>query len=346
MSKKLFVCYLLGHFWVDMACAFLVAGFVLGREDAAMLGLCYNFCAFALQLPLGPFVDAFNRNHLVAAAGCVLTASAFALPVFPAVCAAGIGNSLFHLGGGVDVLNASKEKMWKLGTFISPGAIGLYLGTVSGSGSVMPVWPVALALVFMALLISSCGWFAFHGRPSGNAMVDPACKSPASAMALVFLVVAIRSYMALASSFEWKADARWAVASVLALAFGKAAGGVLADRFGIGRTSVVTLGAAAVSYLVAGLPVPGVAATFLFNMTMPLTMWMAAGAFPGAKGMAFGALAFSLFVGYLPVAMGLDGAGPVTCAAVSVVSIGLLLAADRLRGKANDTGSGVGRHAS
>lgn len=340
MSKKLFVCYLMGHFWVDLACAFLVFRSVAGLEDAAKLFLLYNACAFAAQLPLGPFVDFLDRNHPVAAVGCVVTAVAFALPAAPAVCVAGLGNGLFHLGGGVDVLNASTEKMWKLGAFISPGAIGLYLGMVWGGGSDVPYWLPSLALASTALLIWSCGWFAFRGRPSGNERFDPSCKSPVWVLGAIFLVVAIRSYMALASTFEWKADWRWAFASVLALALGKTVGGILADGFGLGRTAVITLGVAAGLYLASAFPFPGVAATFLFNMSMPLTMWMAAKAFPGAKGMAFGALAFSLFVGYVPVGLGLDGsgAGPVVCACVSVVSLVLLLAA--IRGRSRSIPSG------
>lgn len=341
MTGKLFICYLFGHFWVDLACAFLAFRSVVGREDAALLFLAYNFCAFALQLPLGPFVDALDRNHDVAATGCVLTATSFLLPPMAAVCVAGIGNSLFHLGGGVDVLNNSVEKMWKLGTFISPGAIGLYLGMTWGAGTAVSVWLATAALVLTAACILVFGRMAFRGGPSGNAGPDPSRKAPAWSVAAVFCVVAIRSYMALASSFEWKSGRHWAFLSVLALAGGKTVGGILADRFGIGRTSVVTLGAAAGLYLVAFLPVPGVLATFLFNMTMPLTMWMAARAFPGNKGLAFGALACSLFVGYLPVGFGLAGAGAGTafCAAVSVVSLSLLLAA--ARGVPGASGKGV-----
>lgn len=342
MSRKLFACYLMGHFWVDLACAFLAFRSVAGREDAVRLFLLYNACAFAAQLPLGPVVDFLDRNHLVAAAGCVMAAAAFALPAAPAVCVAGLGNGLFHLGGGVDVLNASTERTWKLGAFISPGAVGLYLGTVWGSGSDVPCWPVSLALASTALMIWSCGWFAFRGGPSGNEPFDPSRKSPAWVLAAIFLVVAIRSYMALAPAFGWKADWRWAAASVFALALGKTAGGFLADRFGLGRTAAATLGAAACLYSISALPLPGTIAAFLFNMSMPLTMWMAAKAFPGAKGMAFGALSFALFVGYIPAGLDLYGlgAGPAACVCASMVSLALLLAA--IRGRTGPAPSGKG----
>jgi len=146
-------------------------------------------------------------------------------------------------------------------------------------------------------------------------------------MAAIFAVVAIRSYMALAQEFEWKSAWYWGLLAVVALALGKTCGGILADRFGLGRTAAATLGLAAVLYCFSALPVPGVAAVFLFNMTMPMTMWLAAKAFPGAKGMAFGALAFSLFIGYVPIGMGIGSwtAGAIACSAVSLASMVLLL---------------------
>ena len=115
--KPLLTVYSLSHALVDFSCAFLVYRTML---DAPELGLClllYNFCAFALQMPFGLLVDGWNRNGLTAAAGCALVACAY-LPVLPALAAsvtAGIGNGLFHVGGGLDVLNDSRERAAALG---------------------------------------------------------------------------------------------------------------------------------------------------------------------------------------------------------------------------------------
>ena len=46
----------------------------------------------------------------------------------------------------------------------------------------------------------------------------------------------------------------------------------------------------------------GTAAVFLFNMTMPITLWAAARLLP--PGLAFGTLTFALFLGFLPVWLG------------------------------------------
>ena len=136
--KPLLMLYSLAHFWVDLSCAFLAFRFLAGAPNFLLCLLLYNFCAFALQMPLGLWADGLNRNGVVAASGCVLAAAAFLVPVpLAAAVIAGTGNALFHLGGGIDVLNTSEKKAAALGVFVSPGAVGLYVGTLWGGGTVM-----------------------------------------------------------------------------------------------------------------------------------------------------------------------------------------------------------------
>ena len=79
----------------------------------------------------------------------------------------------------------------------------------------------------------------------------------------------------------------------------------MADRMGATRTSVVTLSLCALLFVFSDHALCGLAAVFLFNMTMPLTLFAMARLFPGARGFAFGALTFALFLGYLPTHLGL-----------------------------------------
>ena len=69
------------------------------------------------------------------------------------------------------------------------------------------------------------------------------------------------------------------------------------------------------------------AAVFLFNMTMPLTLWAAARLLPGAKGFSFGLLTFGLFLGFLPVCLGSGALSltPQAGAAACVLSFVFLL---------------------
>ena len=63
------------HFFVDFCCAFFLLGMLLESENLYYYFLIYNFCAFALQMPFGLLADRWKRNNLVAAAGCLMTAT-------------------------------------------------------------------------------------------------------------------------------------------------------------------------------------------------------------------------------------------------------------------------------
>ena len=326
-KRSLLALYGLAHFWVDLSCAFL-AFRVLGRGvDFALCLLLYNFCAFALQMPLGLLADRLDRNGALAAAGCALTALAYLpLPSPAAAVTAGLGNALFHLGGGLDVLNGSEKRAAALGIFVSPGALGLYIGTAWGRGMVPALWLGPLGLLALAGAILWLCRRTFGSPRSGNAPVDLTPAGGYGRLVPLFLVVVLRSYMGMNQSFPWKGRGWWGLLLVLALVLGKAAGGFLSDRLGPRSAALWSLLPAAGLYLASFWPPAGVLAVFLFNMTMPITLWAAAKELPGAKGFAFGLLTFALFLGWLPSYLGWPNllAGPWTYAAVSLLSLALL----------------------
>ena len=128
--------YGLIHMAVDLSCAFLMYAFVVGGEHWYIWLLAYNFCAFALQMPIGAGADRLDRNSLVAAGGCggVLCGLVLAMAGMPAMASviAGIGNACFHVGGGIDVMNRSGNRAALLGMFVAPGALGIVLGSSIG----------------------------------------------------------------------------------------------------------------------------------------------------------------------------------------------------------------------
>lgn len=313
--------YSAGHFFVDLACAFLIFRSVYdGRGE---LLLYYNFCAFALQMPIGVLLDRFGKGHLAAALGCLLIGAAFPLSALPganlaAAVILGVGNSLFHLGGGVYVLD-EYERSGALGVFVSPGAIGLYLGTVWGKGAeisptavmaAMMIWAAVFLLLPRGLRLESpFGAAAVHFHAHINMpeaapdKMSQATMSPAMLLAagMFTAVVIIRSFGGFAVSLPWKTAGTAALAAVFATASGKAAGGYLSDIFGKKPASAVSMGAAALLYIFSGNMAAGLLAVFLFNMTMPITLRAAADIMKGNRGFSFGLLTFGLFLGYIPV---------------------------------------------
>lgn len=307
-SKIMTGVYSAAHFFVDLACAFVVfRGIYSSGADRELL-LIYNFCAFALQMPIGVLLDRFGRGHLAAGSGCMLTALAYIICRLPlgaarlfAAISAGVGNALFHAGGGVYVLDEHKDS-GALGVFVSPGAIGLFLGTVWGKGDSVPeAIPVIMMIVFGVLILTlpaalKTGFSM--GKPADTPLSFELTGKTALAAALLFMVVVIRSMGGFMVFLPWKAGA--AAAAVICTAGGKALGGFASDKLGKLNAAVISMTAAAVLYMLSDNMLCGLGAILFFNMSMPMTLRAAADIFKGGRGFSFGLLTFALFIGYLP----------------------------------------------
>lgn len=313
--------YAAGHFWVDFSCALLMFSQLSGTGEWALCVLLYNFCAFALQMPIGLLADRLDREGPVAALGCGLMAGGWALAPLPLAAAvtAGLGNACFHVGGGVYTLRRWGDRAAPLGVFVSPGAFGIYFGTLLGRRDGFPGWLTAAGLLLfaLALLLTEDRAPILKEGPAPDRNVVPV-------LACCFLVVVLRSYLGMVLSFPWKTGG-WALAVVCALVLGKAAGGFLGDRLGMVRASALSLGLSAVLFFLSGSPWAGTAAVLLFNMTMPITLWAAARLLP--PGLAFGTLTFALFLGFLPSWLGWPPllTGRAGYAAGALCSMGLLV---------------------
>lgn len=315
------LCYAFAHFAVDLGCAFAMFSACRGSP---MAFLCYNFCAFAMQMPLGLLADVVGHGRRFALAGTAVVAGMCLIPAFGLVGAAvlGLGNGAFHIGGGVDVMGRSGDRAAPLGVFVSPGAFGVYLGTLWGKGGGTSL-PVVGALLLAGGVMLLC-------PPHDAALPSPALpgRSVILPATLLFLVVVLRSYGGMAASFSWKTGI-WSVAAVTAVVLGKTLGGFLSDRVGLLPAAAWSLGLCALLFLPGSSALCGVAALLLFNMTMPMTLFALSRRMDGCKGFSFGLLTFALFLGYLPSYLGAGAIGSSGMAVVALLSAALLLPALR-----------------
>ncbi|MBR0508560.1 MAG: hypothetical protein IJJ85_00425 [Clostridia bacterium] len=321
--------YAFGHFLIDFSCAFLLYRFAFDAPGRSEILLVYNFCAFALQMPFGLLADRFGRCRVFAALGCAFTAAAwlFRWAPLPLSVSAGIGNALYHIGGGLDTLEQSGNRAGRLGIFVSPGAFGLFLGAILGKGD-FPAITVPLLLLGCAVaLLKFCGVTEPARLPSLQIKADGLLLGIS-----FFLVVCLRSWTGFLLRFDWKSGV-WAWIFVLCVVLGKTVGGLLYDRFGARITVTASLCAAAVLFLFSDDPLAGSAAVLCFNMTMPVTLRWAADLFPHAKGFSFGLLTFALFLGFLPAYFGLAvSVSGALYAVLSIVTLALMVPGFRKAG--------------
>ena len=308
--------YAILHFLVDGLCAFAMFGTFSVRENWYLNVLLYNFCAFALQMPMGVVLDTLNRRKCerkyepsfgFAVVGVMLTClGAVTHPVI-----LGIGNALFHLGGGVGTIHEDEAKGWKgrgLGVFVAPGALGLYLGTLVAKGEVIRMLPVLIVIGLVAVCcLGWCCYLMLSQKKMPATMAQANIEKDGLLLLLGCLVVVIlRSYIGMAVGFSWKTTVLAGTIAVLAVVFGKVAGGFAAAWAGIRRTVVVSLLLAAVCYMLSENMLAGILALFLFNMTMPITLYLLVQKLKGLAGFSFGLLTFGLFIGFLPTYLGME----------------------------------------
>ena len=345
--------FALCHFVVDFACVstmLCAVSRVLGEsgqgslEVVALSILLYDIVAFTLQLPIGIALDQLDKNSYAAllsyasvGAGVVLSLIPIALLEWPAILLLAIGNALFHSAGGLSVLNISQKHAGPSGIFIATGAIGVFLGTQSAQMGRLQIAFSLLVLLFLCALITlvvqkvNKKYWNVHNvsfdipRLSSNTLL---------AIALLSLVVALRSYAGMVMAFPWKSEMLLLVLSILGVFAGKALGGMVADRIGFRTTAIFSLIAAATLFAPSWeVPIMGLLGVFFFNFTMSITLASLANILPNAKGTAFGLASFSLAVGALPALVGFRVEHPVMLSVISLVSalalgVGLTLVKD------------------
>ena len=345
--------FALCHFVVDFACVstmLCAVSRVLGEsgqgsmEVVALSILLYDIVAFTLQLPIGIALDQLDKNSYAAllsyalvGAGVILSLVPIALLEWPAILLLAIGNALFHSAGGLSVLNISQKHAGPSGIFIATGAIGVFLGTQSAQMGRLQIAFSLLVLLFLCALITlvvqkvNKKYWNVHNvsfdipRLSFNTLL---------AIALLSLVVALRSYVGMVMAFPWKSQMLLLVLSILGVFAGKALGGVVADRIGFRTTAIFSLIVAATLFVPSWeIPVMGLLGVFFFNFTMSITLASLANILPNAKGTAFGLASFSLAVGALPALAGFRIEHPLMLSGISLVSalslgVGLTLVKD------------------
>lgn len=243
-----------------------------------------------------------------ALSGVILTmVGAFTHPVI-----LGLGNALFHVGGGVGTLEEDSGHGWKgraLGIFVAPGAFGIFAGKECAFAWEEFAQPlVALATLVSVVLLASqalvlsgkCG--QKYARRYYNSQPEQPLftKRRVAILCFCFALVVLRSHLGMSMQFAWKTSFTTALAAVLVVVFGKAAGGFLAARIGMRRALIYTLAASAICLLIGQHMFPGLMGLLLLNMTMPMTLYLLAREFKALPGCMFGILTFALFVGFLP----------------------------------------------
>ena len=297
------------HFLVDglcLCCLYLIA-FPFSFPRLTGIFVVYNILAFLTQPLTGLLADRMRDRHWMLLAAVVLMLAAvmtvtFGLPFagYLAPVLLGLGNSLFHVWGGKQVVLKAGNDMRALGLFVSTGAFGLAVAMVFFSLSLLYIFLLALCLLAVAYLKLEQSDERVGGAVQDTPWSSRVRQSRWLLLLVVVAFVMFRSFMGESFTSAIVKDNIVVLLIGLTAMLGKMAGGWLARRIGI----LLTL--AAVLVVVSGCLLCRsseryvmLTGLFAVNCTMPVTLYWANGLLKGREGLAFGLLAAALIPGYL-----------------------------------------------
>lgn len=301
------------HLLVDglcVCCLYLMAS-LLSVPHLVSVFLTYNLLAFLTQPLTGLWVDRMERKHWMLLVSVVLLTMAvlstsivinLGFSVWGVVVVAvllGMGNSLFHVWGGKQMVVKTCNDMRALGTFVSTGAFGLAIGMVFFSWSLLYV--VLLSICFL-----STAYMHLDLRADAAAVVDKVADYHFSklfvvlSLVVLMLVVMLRSHVGESFIGGLSKSSGFILLIGFLSMLGKMAGGWLARSLGIVRmlVFVVLLAVVCWAFRSQGM-VMVLIGLFAVNCTMPVTLYLANVVLPRREGLAFGLLAAALIPGYL-----------------------------------------------
>lgn len=311
-DKKInLILYTIMHFIVDLSCIFYIVGMVFVRlpdqqqwVEAAVL---YNMLAFALPMLLGLAADVIGKNAAVSGIGCFIILVNYLIIQSPwtSVVLAGIGNGLFHIGGGRQVIQDAQKKYAPSGIFICSGALGVFLGKkMAGDFRQIFMVLMLIALALCVLVLAFLTVKQWRNSIRSHLKLQKLGTKMMLLSLLIFVVVIIRSYYGCISGYSWNNSFDIGLIFTLCIVAGKFLGGIAADKLGVMTASIISMaGAGILTLFAANSPVVGCLSILLFNMTMPITLALLADVWNELPGFAFGALMMALFLGTLPTTL-------------------------------------------
>lgn len=294
------------HFIIEIT-SFYTVSFYTNSALAWFLAFLYDYLAFVPQGFFGYLKDKGIRLNF-AVIGIILSTLALALLAleFNAVIVIlilSIGNGMIHIQGAETTLRTAQGKMTPCAVFVSGGAFGVITGKILAMYKV-PVILIAAVNLLMTVPVFLCRRYSFSTDDQAleNYNFSNKKRGTKTIVGLAVAVVIIRAYMGYGIPTAWNKTTVQTVLLYCFMGLGKALGGILIDRIGIRKTSLLsTVGA--LPFLLFGDQVMFVSlfGIMLFSMTMAVTLGLIVSELKRYPGVAFGFTTTGLFLGSLPV---------------------------------------------
>ena len=311
MSKSLpGVLYFYVHFVAEVLCFFVLQSIVGDRWILWFAPFIYDLLAFIPQMAIGAISDRYAKipfgpiGMLLIALGLCLFWFNLTASIITAIAIIAIGNACVHVNGAEVTLRHGQGKIAPAAIFVAGGSFGVITGKLLSPSA--PLW----FLLLLAVSSIPVMLIAEKYRRATAAQKQP-CKSFNFAnkklplwllIASVTFVVFVRSYIGYGIPTSWNKTIPQSIALFSFMGIGKALGGILVDKIGIRKTSLIsTLGA--IPFLIFGDKIMTISliGVMFFSMTMAITLAILVSVHPKHPGVAFGYTTIGLALGVLPL---------------------------------------------
>ena len=295
------IIYAIVHFSVEVASFYLLFSRISTGADWWGMALLFDALAFIPQSVFGVISDKYPKINM-GFLGCILMISALIIRNNTvSLILIATGNALIHVHGAQHTLRNTDGKITPNAVFIGAGSFGVITGQLLGKSD----FSAGIFIPLVLMIISGALIWLVHNKndiEKQDATFNIASDKNIWIIVLfAFVGVAVRGYIAYAIPIEWNKTAAQAIALFVSMGIGKMLGGILADRIGFRKVTLLSL-LGGLPFLLAGntnmvLSLTGVA---FFSMTMPVTVAILSSVLPKQTGYAFGITTFGLFIGTAP----------------------------------------------
>ena len=318
--------YFIIHFITEIISFYIISTYTK-NEIFYLIALIFDFIAFVPQGIVGYLIDELDIKHITSLGIILMTISLLLLylnviPIITIIVLA-IGNSLTHIDGAEKTLKSSPGKMSPAAFFVSGGSFGVITGKILQSINT-PIYIIVIIslIAFVPLFISYKEIDKINKDNLNNYNYSIEKYSIITIILLATFVVSIRSYMGYSIPTTWN---KTVIQSVLLFSFmgiGKALGGILIDKIGIYKTTILST-ICALPFLIFGdknmyLSLIGI---MFFSMTMAITLGIIVSRLKKNPGVAFGFTTIGLFLGTFPVFFFRIKTFTLNCIVVSTLTI-------------------------
>lgn len=298
------------HMLVDFLCIYsLMMSTTIFRGSIKGLLILYNIMAFGTQLIFGYILDKRRNKHagemgvyIVVIGALLYQYKVTSVPInYVLATIVGLGNSLFHVGTGINVIKSANGRLADLGIFVSSGTLGVLLGRLS----IDLDFNRLLITVMIALVISSLYTWILR-KDIDNEVEKTYCNihnikyKNYIIIWITFISVVARSLTGWISP-EININNLWLIAPILVF-IGKTIGGLIVDRLGIRDTAILVMVLAIVTNLMSLVYSPfALIGIVCNNMLMSITLGIMVSVIEQYPGFSFGLTTLALLIGTLPV---------------------------------------------